>query len=733
MAEKNFRCWIPIDKIEKAKDADGNAVMKFAGFASTKREDTDGESLDPANFDVSYLKERGVINYNHNKNPDSIIGEPTKVEIKPEGLWIESTLYPDSQLAKSVYKLGQTLQKHSKKRRLGYSIEGQATERDPDDPSKVLAARITGCAITMSPKNCDSLIDIVKGHISEIPESSKTSENSIEEISDLIKSISTEKINIVDVTRKDGMRVTINDDYEVKIEKALEAGEITGRDTTNSTVDSGAPLKTESVDGVKNNISKKKKVKKDDDEDQEDSDGGEEFLEKSEIFEKIFQAFPGIGFEKAEKIFSTLNNLTMKSDKTKVTDKLLKASLDNLKLKKGDDEDDMEEGVKPDMEKGKEDNKEEDIVKNEKEEMKKAAKTKKLDDEADKEDDEDEDDEEETKTTEKEELKKGGASKKKVTSKKLDDEEDEDDDKGEDDMEEQDSDVDDDEEDNEESEGDDTDAVEKGIEFEKALRDTSHLVLKESTDKNGKKTRKWTDPTKGEKHHDIKPGSTVKYEHSGKEHHGTVKFVAKNGQYALDTKKHGVIGKHPHQVKKVMTPSNLKKGITADLLMEGFDTADLQKSIDSLNESFGSKFQSLGILLKGVFDNQVKSSEEFDSLKENLSKSLEEIEFLKGLVEEIGNEAPIKKSVTTSARQRNFVQGDEMKKGLDTTTDSNEGKIILSVSRNKQKIIAAMDALTFEKGLDNNMANAMTLFESSSYMEPFAEQKLLSRGIKIVK
>jgi hypothetical protein len=769
-----FRAWIPIDKIEKSKDSDGNEIMKFAGYASPAGvEDTDGETLSPENFDISYLKNRGIINWSHaKKGLESAIGEPTKAEIRKGGLWLESLLYPDNPEAVKVYQLGKILQKNSKTRRLGYSIEGRALARDSEDPTKVTKAMITNCAICLNPKNIKSVIDIIKGNFDPTDFEEDTIDVNENNVDQLIKSYSTpDKSNIIDITREDGMRVIVNDDYEVKIEKALSAGEITGRDTTNSTTDSGAPLKLESVDGVKTSLSKKKKKKSQDDDEQEEADGGEEFLAKSVVFEKIFQTLPGIGFEKAEKIFSALNNLTMKSDnKTKITDDLLEKALANLKLKKGDDgasndeeddSDDVEEGVKDELKKGKkkeeikkaakakklddeadkEDDEDEDDAEEtketEKEELKKAAKAKKLDDEADKEDDEDEDDEEETETTEKEELKKA------AKSKKLDDEADKEDDKDEDDEEEQDDEVDDDEEDDEENDGDDTDAKD---DVEKALRDTSHLILKTVTGKDGKTYRKWTDPKKGEGHHDIKPGSKVKYEHKGKEHVGEMKFVAKNGQYVVDNKKHGVIGKHPHQVKKhveVAKPKmeTMEKAISSDIIGESMFN-NIEKSLDVLNDAIGSKFNSFGIVLKGMYDLQKGTNAEVVGLKNDLTKSLTKIAELEDLIEkgnatieEMADTAPVKKSVTTStkARQREFIQGEEMKKGLETTEDDNTGGITLSISKNKNKILAYLDTMTFEKGLDNQLAGDMTLFESSSTLNDYAFSKLKARGIKLVK
>ena len=72
-------------------------------------------------------------------------------------------LYSDSQLAKDVYGLAELLQKNSKKRRLGFSIEGKVLERDPLDESKITKARLTGLAITHIPKNPATICEIMKG------------------------------------------------------------------------------------------------------------------------------------------------------------------------------------------------------------------------------------------------------------------------------------------------------------------------------------------------------------------------------------------------------------------------------------------------------------------------------------------------------------------------------------------------------------------------------------------
>lgn len=401
-----FRFWIPLDKITKSQDKKGNPVMMFGGMASTNRRDTDGESLDPSNFDVDYLKEKGVVNWNHCKNPEAVIGEPTKVEKRKDGLYVESMLYPDNALAKSVWELAETLEKNSKTRRLGYSVEGKATERDPLDKTRVTKAMITNIALTISPKNPDSIVDIIKGNFHELEQSSmdisKSIDEMIEDIHDEIEKGDLDAIDgnlqenrnggangkeshdkIVDIVRPDGVRIMVDHNYCVTIDKAL--------DTVN-----GAALRKEHVD---KNL---KDLQKSTDE---------------ELMQDILKSDSVISFEQADLIYNNIQQklntmaIAKKSEKTSNRDLINKAleelGADNLSksekedtseqddldeaelnkavddgeddVKKGEDEDDEseEEGDAPE-----EDDEEEEVKKPAKKAAKKAKKT----------DDEDEDD-----------------------------------------------------------------------------------------------------------------------------------------------------------------------------------------------------------------------------------------------------------------------------------------------------------------------------------------------------
>lgn len=175
MEELNkFSFWCPIEKSEDLDPTTGEQVMKLGGIASTSDEDSDGEFLDPKGFDIKPLLESGVVNWHHQAKgqPGAIIGEPIKAEIRPQGLYIETKLYPSSKIACDVWELAKTLEKDSKNRRLGYSIEGKVVKRKSDDMNspdykKIEKAIITGVAITHQPKNPKTFANIIKGEIDD--------------------------------------------------------------------------------------------------------------------------------------------------------------------------------------------------------------------------------------------------------------------------------------------------------------------------------------------------------------------------------------------------------------------------------------------------------------------------------------------------------------------------------------------------------------------------------------
>lgn len=324
MFQDNFNFWCPVQPLEKAIDeTTGQEIMRLGGIASTSDEDSDGEFLDPKGFDIKPLIERGIVNWHHQakNNPATIIGEPSKAEIRKEGLYIETDLYPSSQIAREVWELAQTLDNDSKTRRLGYSIEGKVVKRksnNPTDPGyKIIEkAIITGVAITHQPKNPKTFANIIKGEIGDIgAEDAEVNENTETE------------------------------------EETAESKKKKGLSTEN-----GRPL-------IKEDVDKKLKV---------------QTFGKAEVMERLFQDIPGIELEKAEKIYSLINSITIMAKRKRVTEDDILKAYDALGL---DPADILQKGA--DAEDAAEETDEENEVEEEDEDIKKSKKLKKSEPEED--------------------------------------------------------------------------------------------------------------------------------------------------------------------------------------------------------------------------------------------------------------------------------------------------------------------------------------------------------------
>lgn len=260
--DDKFNFWCPIGRIEKATNEVGEPVMRIGGIASTMDRDADGEYLDPSGFDVEPLKNSGMVNWHHQakNSPAAIIGEPSKVELRPEGLWIESDLYASSPMANEVYELAKTLEEDSKTRRLGYSIEGKVLKRGSNDKksplyNKIVKAVITGVAVTHMPKNPHTFVNIIKGEIDA-----------------------------------DGIKV----DLEEEEDNAEERGGKTEKKALDTK--SGAALVPESVDGPP------KKT-----------------FSKSSVMEAIFRDIPNITIPNAHEVYTLIKNISVMNKRKSIT------------------------------------------------------------------------------------------------------------------------------------------------------------------------------------------------------------------------------------------------------------------------------------------------------------------------------------------------------------------------------------------------------------------------------
>lgn len=226
-----FKMFIPFELVKGKEICDKNGKkrkMLFKGTASTAEKDLDGETLDPNGFDYSIFMKSGHINWNHqsSKDPLAIIGEPTKAIVKNNKFEIEGFLYEDSELAKKVYKLQDIFEKSSSTRRLGFSIEGNAIERDPLNKKYVKKALIMNVAIAPTPKNLGTSMSLVKAF--EYESITSVADNIITDIVHDGERIIMNKAFDILMTKSTAIIVsdTKFKEHVLTIHKAIEAGSV---------------------------------------------------------------------------------------------------------------------------------------------------------------------------------------------------------------------------------------------------------------------------------------------------------------------------------------------------------------------------------------------------------------------------------------------------------------------------------------------------------------------------
>jgi hypothetical protein len=200
-----------------------------------------------------------------------IIGEPTKAVIRNGQLHVEGYLYEDSVMAKSVYETAKILKKSSKTRSFGFSIEGKALERDPLNPKRITKAEITGIAVTPSPKNPGTNLEIVKGGIDSF-------KYETEEGSEFL----------IDVTDENGIRTTVDKNFVIEKSEPASLQKAEGVQVGSTAEEMDGVTTKESVEGGKKKLDVlNKKKKKDEGKTEQDK----KTFSKSETYEEIFSMF----------------------------------------------------------------------------------------------------------------------------------------------------------------------------------------------------------------------------------------------------------------------------------------------------------------------------------------------------------------------------------------------------------------------------------------------------------
>jgi hypothetical protein len=327
--KNDFRFFVPLELVKGKKDTNGKQKIGFKGIASTPDKDSDGETLLPEGFELKYFLNNGFVNWNHQAktNPGAIIGEPTAAEVRPEGLYIETELYADHPLAQQVYDLGEMLSKRKGNRKLGFSIEGKALERDENDPKIVKRVKLTGVAITPTPKNTTTYADLIKGESCD-----QEWEYDLEKGEANGGAVT----YIIDYTDESGNRVTVDSLLQIKItkvEKALSTG-------------NGAALIRESLEGSQ------KIVTLESDKKENDITFRSKILNKSEVYERLFTFVDEV--EKADLIYSLISKIQKSMDTTtkgqqtskiEITEDAVEKALITLGINKIE-ETDLEKGKK---------------------------------------------------------------------------------------------------------------------------------------------------------------------------------------------------------------------------------------------------------------------------------------------------------------------------------------------------------------------------------------------------
>lgn len=289
--DDKFEFHVPVEI--KKSGSGNNGKMVLGGIASTADKDREGENLIPEGFDYKFLLDSGYINWHHQaaKNPEAIIGEPTGAKlIKGKGLYIEAELYRDSEMAKKAYSLAQVLNKNSQRRKLGWSIEGKVLERDPNNPNKVLKARITGVALTHMPINPKTFVTIMKAMSSS-------------DVDDYLE-------NTEDYTAKEAEQGTANGgktkvitmgNKSVEVKKGLEDDDEVVITVKSLNTGSGAPIINESVEGntkpTNDDYPAKKKKKT-----------IAKGMNESEAYEYMFATNPNLSIEQAKEVMNKIND-----------------------------------------------------------------------------------------------------------------------------------------------------------------------------------------------------------------------------------------------------------------------------------------------------------------------------------------------------------------------------------------------------------------------------------------
>lgn len=161
MNKNDFNFHIPVE-IEKSKDGKDWFIR---GLASTEDIDGQNEIILQRGLDISHLKKGlGLFNFDHNNDPQNIIGQITNADQTEEGLYVEGYLFKNQPQAQSIYNIMSSLKKGAK-RRVQMSIEGKVLDRKGN---KIAKAKVLNVALTLNPVNTKTYAEFVKSFAHQV-------------------------------------------------------------------------------------------------------------------------------------------------------------------------------------------------------------------------------------------------------------------------------------------------------------------------------------------------------------------------------------------------------------------------------------------------------------------------------------------------------------------------------------------------------------------------------------
>lgn len=175
MNQDLYHLWIPIqddeDSLLKSVEVDANGDYIVQGVMTSDAKDEENDRIAPEGMDCSYFLTKGWIKYEHGNRPEQFIGEPLEVRVgqfthpklqkSVNGIFVKGRLFAHRALTKQAVQTIQDLQKSNTNRCMGWSIEGQVTERDRKT-GKIAKSVLRNVVLTMNPINTTTWVELAK-------------------------------------------------------------------------------------------------------------------------------------------------------------------------------------------------------------------------------------------------------------------------------------------------------------------------------------------------------------------------------------------------------------------------------------------------------------------------------------------------------------------------------------------------------------------------------------------